>query len=828
MAVYNSIYEDNLQEVFKLRVVEGQFAGDYDIIKPSGFDEIDCVLDIDDETFNVNSFVLGDTSKINFMQSVDPKTFILVNNVFEEQGGDGQILFLWSVVKGDEIVDILGVNYSLNLNQFKTGYKKSKMFIETEIKKRESQNKLLTREDVTVNLFNDKDLDENNIVPAETVDIFFKEPARRFTNFNFFTYGQSLFNIHHRGFWRFTKGDDFEFGDGENRDSGYSQLFLLKPSYKGPLLYTQSYLDNLKVELSNFHIVSDFPFKLVANAWQGNADIYNDDDLVDLVEAERNEVTGGYEVKIVNEVFDIGSKEANTSVLLRVWFNDEQNHVALMVDEQASIELHTDRIIPIRRTPVVMLKDAVNQVCKQLTSSEITVDSDFISNGGWYENTAVSTGLFLRGVSNLYLGNERLNTSLKTILYDSTLRLLAAGFDIQDNRLVIEGIDFFFKDIETHDFSDKQYVTTDLEIKNDAESTYNTLEFGSKKYSTNTKDDIQNFNTKLEATTPIKSLKRKFDKTVECIIDDVKIQDLILDTSSKTNDSDDDIVFIDLVKLENYVDNGILTNCVHRISNGALELVCVDTPFDTLAVSVGDNLTILSGLNVGSWLITAIDKSKVLLNKTSGIEEGTTDTIVMFTLQNITKNRLNEGFSDITNIKGGSASNMRHNPKYQLARWFPYYGSNLSKKTQSESIIVTNYKNNGNVTMKANAQDLDNELQGLITLDANETLGRLRGYKNMFFDGKSIKITLDNVSFSEFFSCYNKWRYGFEGDKRSSRGYITVKVNGELLHLYLFGGNAMKYDRKNNHLTLEGKIKNKEYNEGRFKIFDYTFDYTFE
>ena len=64
--------------------------------------------------------------------------------------------------------------------------------IEVEIKKREFENKFLTREDVSVNLFSEKDLD-NNTAPALVLDdVYYKEGSRRLGNFYFFFPQQKL------------------------------------------------------------------------------------------------------------------------------------------------------------------------------------------------------------------------------------------------------------------------------------------------------------------------------------------------------------------------------------------------------------------------------------------------------------------------------------------------------------------------------------------------------------------------------------------------------------------------------------------------------------
>jgi hypothetical protein len=160
----------------------------------------------------------------------------------------------------------------------------------------------------------------------------------------------------------------------------------------------------------------------------------------------------------------------------------------------------------------------------------------------------------------------------------------------------------------------------------------------------------------------------------------------------------------DVVHVDNYEDEGILSDAVHYVEDGYLWINCYEMPFDILPLFVGGNLEITSGLNTGIWEILVIDKYKIKLNRTSGIEAGTSETPIKFIVSDIDKNRTDEGFSIVDNVKDRkSATNLRHNPKYQMARWFPFYGSGLNKKLNSEEIIVTNYKNNGDVILEPNS-----------------------------------------------------------------------------------------------------------------------------
>lgn len=839
----NIVYENRIQTLLQLQVTDGQYAGIYDILKPIGFDELDCLLNIDDESFNVNDFILGETTKLKFSEYQDKSTFDLIKNVYDEQGGDGQIIFLWFEISHDEVKDVLGNVYALNLNQYELKYDKEKQIIETEVKRRESQNKMLTREDVTVNLFSAKDLDENNVDPLQPSEIYIQDPLFEKENFYFYSIGQDsvMWRDNEKSYFLFTfnRADDYGLGVNTNNLCGWGQYYKYPrwgEKFYGNFIETNqntSY-DNLELELSNWKVANlrfnleSFPFKLYAvkKDLSTNEETY--------IELESSTIVDNINtIEIENKRYDVGGLGKNMSLTLLMATDGNINTSFRNINEQASVEIRTRYKTPLRRIKAVKSIDALNTVAKLYTSNQISVNSNILQElNQYYGYTYISTGLLLRDIAK-YIYESKLNTSFKSLFYDGMAKLLALGFDVQNDKLQVCDVGYFFKDLQAYDFTDKNYLTNTLSITNDSDDTYNVLSFGTSKYSTKNNGDIQNFNTYLEASTPIKSLKNKFDKKHNLIIDSDKIGELRNDTSNQTNESDDDLVLIDCVYVENYLDSGIIVNCYHtEDSQGKLNLRSTDTPFGGLAIEVGQPLTILRGANLGTFTVLAKDNLSITLDKTSP-EFVVIDTEISFMVSNVTKNRLSEGFNHIQNVNGGESYNMRHNPKYQLARWFGYYGGGLSKKLDAENVQVTSYKNNSRATMSTNADSpyfdlLANELKGDIVVGSDEHLGRLRSYDDVYFSGEFISVTLNNVSFREFYDCYNNWRYGANNDDKKSRGYISIQINGVIYDVYLFGDNALNYSKKHNTLEIKGKVKNTRRNLRRFKIFDYTFDYTFE
>ena len=801
--IKNLRYENGTKEVFRLVVEDSAYAGTYDIEMPDKFDEIDCIVNINEEFYNVDDFILGETEKIAFLEYSNKIGFDIVKKVYEEKGSDGKILFQWKAINGLDEIDLLGGGYELNLNKYSLKYEMSMEKIEVEIKKREFENKFLTREDVSVNLFSEKDLD-NNTAPALVLDdVYYKEGARRLGNFYFFSPQQKLVSDKYYSSYQFTfiRGEDYELGINKNIYSGYyGGLHFI-------FITTDINLQNVIVEVSNLDVKAFARLAETSPNFEFNAVILNGATVVRKVKLEdfttiASDATYKYQqLQIVNKSYPIGALRQGESLDLRFESKDTSRaRFRTTEDANISYEILADLTTPLKKTKVIMLKDAIERLARLYTGEAISVESSIINIGGYYYNTAVSTGMFMRGLPEVYNTNK-LSTSFKSLFYNSAAKLLALGFDIDDSKIVVEDIRYFFKDEEVYDFSGKDFLQEDFSLDNDIENSFNQLIFGSKKFSTEKKSDLLNYNTSLEALTPLKSVKTKFDKTIDAIIDEYKISQMIADKSSATNANDDDLIMFDVVEVTNYIDEGILSNALHEDIGGYLWITSYEIPFDTIPISVGGNLTITSGFNAGTYKVLEIDRAKVKLNKTTLIVEGNFDTPISYIVGNVSKNRTDEGFSTVLGVKDRkSCTNLRHNPKYQMARWFPIFGSALNKKINSNEIIVTKYKNNGDITIEPNSIDLSNELQGETTLNSNESLFKLRENKDAIFSGQTIEITISEVLFYEFFECYTNWRL--------NRGYISVNSPLGVIKIYPFGKKAFKYEAGRNELTIIGKIKN--------------------
>ena len=905
--IKNIQYQSGVGQVFRLEVLTGKYEGIHEIQEPDGFDALDISIDVNEEYYNIDNFILGETSKIKILEYNDKRTFDIIKGVYDEQGGDGQIIFKWYVVHNGTEKDILGASFEINLNKYQLNYESSQRVIECEIKKREAQNKFYTREDTTINLFAKKNLDENQIEPIGSREIVLKAEEEEIKtewrmddygeNYDWYNYKKNIGNknldpwfqyqktVSNIKFippktWvfpKFNRREDSKLGEniplyGGDWKASITREELQDPAWaaqyprymyehgeitywgQNTLFHTRNELSNVVFSISNLHFKArSYSLK------KGYNPLYNEDNkgyrenykpfsfsialLIEtphvsttfFLKSSRDTDIGNYsEMNIVNEGWAIGDLPANSTVKIGIMpHNDIRNKEFIITGNKSHTSLKVTSSIDKlgRKSKVVSLFDAIDKVAENYSDGKIRLVSNILSEGGKYANQYVATGAFLRGVANIFLGEEKINTSFKSLFYEGASPLLALGFDVIENKLIVEDIDYFFKDVQAYDLTGKAFVQENLTIENDKDISYNNLIFGTKKYSTKKKGDIFNFNTKMECSTPIKSVKKKLDKTTGFIIDEYKIQDLLDDTNDNTNDNDDDLVLIDTVT-GSYIDSGSFPDVVHSDAGGVLTLTASKSPWDTLPFKVGEKIKIVEGLNVGEYTILAIKSHTLTLDKRAGIEQGTILTKIEHTLTDVVKNRnatATDGFISAEGVKNKrTAVNLYHNPKYQMKRWFPLFGGGLSKKPNGENIIVTNYKNNGKIEVEPDTDKIPHLPSEVDVLNENINLERLRRSSRVLFGTENIEITLTDVTFEEFYNLYNRWRVGediYTGEKIPSRGYIDVYINGETYSIYPFGTEALQYDKGANELTIKGKIKNSKW--GR-KIFDKTFDQTFE
>jgi len=827
MAISNLRYQTNARERFELEVLEGVYVGSYEIKKFSEFDDFETFVDRSTEFYGVENFILGDKLELSVFESFDPQTFNLIRNVYDELGGDGQIVFKWFVIDPSGMEQsVLGDDFQINLNTIQTSLGlESKLKLSFEIKKREDQNKFNARKDITVNLLSDVNLDNEAIIPVSTETTLFKEQDQGFLQSYFYS------NANNEPFLNPDKGGGFIFSsfmatlakDNQNiiPTQWHIGNFINLPTSPngaiGMLNPSSSTYTDLKVKINNLRIEVEADvtqpslfthFSL--NLYKLNSDYTINE--VQLLATSVLESNGGVNktvIELSGDEFNVNfSVFTNERLRLYCELDDFLDDTKARIDfsSNSSVDLIVNTPIIGKKTQGVRLFDALNQISKQYTNSNIILNSNILSNGGRYYDNFIYTGLSFRGV-----GFEKIQTNFDDFFEKGVALNLALGYDLRANNLKVEDVEFFFKNTQVIDFSDRKFESDSFVSKQANEIFFNSVKTGSKKYSTENDEDLDNFNTVAELTTPIKSKGDKFKIESDIVLDSSKIQELANDGSTATNDGDDDIIMLNIVEVEDFIDTGVFQEVLHIDKNGelVLEQFNENSLWTSFPIEIGDFVEITDPINKGTFEVIDITTSALTLD-VSGmpiIRDTRTTTIKLF-LGDIIKNRSNEGFLTLTGVEDPSTiTNAIHDPIRQALRFYPIWGSGLTKKALNESIIVNDYKNNGNVTTKVDPSVFPDEYLGQLTLDQNITLQQIRDNGIYpLFSGEYIEITIKYVTWFEFFEAFNTWRYG-ENDDSDSFGYFTVNTPLGVRNIFPWGEQSISHNRASNSFTIKGFTK---------------------
>ncbi|RLJ33856.1 hypothetical protein CLU97_3345 [Chryseobacterium sp. 7] len=765
---------------------------------------------------------------------------------------------------------MLNEDYEINFNKYVQRYGKSGKYIEFEVKKRESQNKFYARKDKPIDLFATKNIDNKDISPIEPTEGIYKESDRTLESFWFYdgfydkddllyyenNYGPLFFPTNPY-FPRMRRSDDSQlgayyehFGSKVKSIIPYKNNDMVLDEEWGTMLYADGDYNDITITISNLifrsrriedNSAKPFTMYLIKGIGNNRNNYQMLSEEV-IMSSEVNNENGfnWAELDISKHPNATGNAENSELILTKANFPNilttlnRDEHIRIMIKNDSdyifdqectffikntsfSIKASINAAPPSRRVEWVNLKDAIDKVSENITDNGIRIESNVLSTG-IFNHQYITTGQFLRGkVFNHFLGQKKLEVSFETLFEKGASKLLGLGYDVYNGKIVVEDLQYWFKDVESYDFTDKDFIEEETFFSNDNDLCYNSIKTGSKKYSTQRQDDIKNFNTYTEVQTPIVSKGKTLDLQSELIIDEKKIQELILDNSSSTNNNDDDTILIDCIEKEGFTDRGTFKKLKHFNSGGFLWIQQYEQGWDTIPIVPNQNLSIInSSLNQGTYKILEITPTKIKLNKTNNIEtgEGFAEIEYRFT-SSVIKSRVglaDEGFITAINVLNpNTSSNLLHNPKYQLARWYPFFSGMLEKKKDTELLKTLKYKNNGKVKIETKPELYGFGIRGEITLEDNVTLGAMRSQRNSFFTNGMQTVRLSGVTFYEYMSFMNNWRYGkLESgsfNRETSRGYVSVKLHDEIIKIYPFGNGSIKYYNKDNELEIAGKIK---------------------
>lgn len=306
----------------------------------------------------------------------------------------------------------------------------------------------------------------------------------------------------------------------------------------------------------------------------------------------------------------------------------------------------------------------------------------------------------------------------------------------------LEQKDYFYNDTLLFEIPAANIQKDSYEETPDLDITFNQLEIGYEKYPEEELNSLDEFNTKQEYATPIKSYRNKFEKLSKFIASGYAIEFQRRKTFENESDNRgssqyDDDVFIVAMTTENY-EVGI-----RKITNTKVIYL---TQFLANPPVVGSTITVIgTTLNNGNYTVASIGDYGFLPKKTSitvtesTLDEGfVADGYVKYEGGEYSPER-NQPFESVTGVISPKSSyNLRISPKRMLYNWAKWINSGLFHKVGTDILKSTFTKSNlllgGLVTQFKNTETclLGDQDRVVITEGADVALSDFNGFRKKF------------------------------------------------------------------------------------------------
>lgn len=283
-----------------------------------------------------------------------------------------------------------------------------------------------------------------------------------------------------------------------------------------------------------------------------------------------------------------------------------------------------------------------------------------------------------------------------------TLREVNGGYQVLDDKVFIGKYEDFYPNKEIAVLQKIPDDTAVLSINDrfslnqvDFEYSY----FEQDKDESNTTDAVHTLSQWLLANKQVENKKAIQLKQVRDPFKIVKVQKEAIKTTTSTDD-DDKLYLVDMVSLAPGTNETLKVSLIHSINvDGNLQLLNDGTfSWNVLGISIGDTIELLNTSNIGSYEVLEIaDGVITLLGGTTSIAAAITEVKYFYTGVDYI-NRTNEGFTLIENLLNpDNFSNLKYTIKRNLKHWYSYLATS-SKFWIDKALRNTEFKNNGELT----------------------------------------------------------------------------------------------------------------------------------
>lgn len=702
-------------EIFKLNfVTNGE--GVKVIDEPVGFDAADFTLKQKPKGYARDVSFAGGESEFTFyrMRKHEFETLVYY---YETYGWESEVQLLIETTTGDSIIG------NLDFYEAKTDLLE---YFTCKVIQQQKEALVKKRHDVKVNLFNDKDLDDNNIVPVETANtLVLSKPTTQSSEWE----TPSAYS------YRVFAGFRAVF----TTDTSY---FTFNPCTKLTKYDIEDSLAFLETDITGGEGADNFKIVSLANSASNikititNLDFYinafkedGGDGYIDFklelgyganVSSNKHVFFSKYiepdsDYSNTNEYsFEIPSLERNDGIWLYFFAKVRQSksvaNILASVKGDVAIKSMDVNISLTSKTyntvvPSVRLYDAVSQNVKAV--SQLPTSFTFAQKGGEMYDQRVLSGNMLRG-----LIDKPFYFSMKEI--SEWLPEINGDYEVSDEEVYFGRYPDYYRNVESGVFTSVKF--DDYEKTFNKRYAINQFNFGYNKYQSQKENEVENtydvIHGKSEWILGNVFVENKKEPKISFIRDAFMIaetQKKSLEQSDTTATQDDDNIYI-LDTIENtenltFEETDFLQH-TYDSSTGKLTL-SNEGNFSWVLLGLAPNETfeiLGTDPNAGSYSVFEVTSRKLILTKlgAAGVTNGERTTTYKYIVSTATapyKTWTDEGFSLIDNINNGSNfANLRYSVKRNVKRFWNEYlaTANLYVK---KAIKNTFYKNNETATL---------------------------------------------------------------------------------------------------------------------------------
>lgn len=635
------------------------------------------------------------------------------------------------------------------------------------------------REDTTVDVFSNEDLDGNYISPIQTEKMLLKaKPVIQSSSWispNEFNKDLSApIDVFNNCYFYYNNCQKLINSSISNSLSFLYKFIIEFPTdditigENFPYLEAKDDLVNVQITISNltfFQEVEGTIFQGPGFA-KNTFGIYWGESITDLsgsIIIDQSEVypdyisgDGTYSFSIINQTYNISNISRNHR--LWIFFKTETYNTKIVAKtkiSQYNIDITAGSKAIDTVINVVRYIDLAKQSLKAINGMDLIAPEH--EEGGKYYNLFASSGNLIR---------QRTDVHFYVKYKDRRENLMLMNSDIQinDYEAFCLRYDKFYSNVDNGAF--------ELDPSEESVSTYNEnyalnlIEWSFKNYEKddNEEDTIDGVHT--YAQFAINNDKVKNTKKIEIkdILDPFKIEyqrkQLFKETTAL--ESDNDIFVIDGVPIEPGTEKSFSANMNHLYEDGVLKILKGDDlpSWELLGFEVGSFFYIDSDENNGTYIVDEIETSILTLipQGFTPTDDGEIYTTVRYPLENVSyQNRTDEGFDLITGVSSpDNFSNLRYTIRRCLIDWESYIST--AAEFIDSDIKNTEFINNGELTTqfeggevyKENADIVLDEIEPAIlstrvydvTVKAeyDQVLDIIRKYQNLDTVGGFIRV----------------------------------------------------------------------------------------